>query len=181
MQRGPPYVCASFCDKLYDACSSAYLSMDARTQVLGPCGAGDFVCGRASEWVSNGTELCHAIGFSVTSFGDLEEACYGGKGSLDYISSSWRSSKSVTSPGETSNQVLEDLTQWMADMPFNERISWAVGGMVLTAGLLFVSRRQTQHQRQKQAAIQRTVRKLGTKINSTSPASPQGNRKVFAR
>ncbi|XP_051121542.1 uncharacterized protein LOC127244953 isoform X2 [Andrographis paniculata] len=181
VQRGPPRVCASFCERVYDACSSAYLAMDARTQVLGPCGVGDFVCGRASEWVSNGTELCHAAGFSVTQFGDPEEACYGGRGSLDYIANSWKSSNSEISPGEKTNEVLEDFTQWIADMTFNDRISWAVGGMVLTAGLLLFSKRKTQNQRQKQAAIQRTVRKLGTKMNSTSSHYSQGNRMGYER
>ena len=34
--------------------------------------------------------------------------------------------------------ILKDFEQWMMDMPFKERVSWAVGGLVLTAGLLFV-------------------------------------------
>ncbi|XP_011087437.1 uncharacterized protein LOC105168924 isoform X2 [Sesamum indicum] len=150
-------------------------------RVLAPCGLGDFVCGRASEWVSNGTELCHAAGFSISSFDDTEESlCYGGKGSLDNIANSWKTSHSEISPGEQSTWFLEDFRQWIADMPFNERVSWAVGGMVLTAGLLFASKRQTHNRRQKQAAIQRTVRKLGTKINSASPVN-QGNRRGIGR
>ncbi|KAL0364818.1 UNVERIFIED_CONTAM: hypothetical protein Sangu_0579400 [Sesamum angustifolium] len=138
VQRGPPRICATFCDRVYEACATAYFAMDAMTQVLAPCGLGDFVCGRASEWVSNGTELCHAAGFSVSSFDDTEESsCYGGKGSLDNIANSWKTSHSEISPGEQSTWFLEDFKQWIADMPFNERVSWAVGGMVLTAGLLF--------------------------------------------
>ncbi|XP_011087436.1 uncharacterized protein LOC105168924 isoform X1 [Sesamum indicum] len=181
VQRGPPRICASFCDRVYEACATAYFAMDAMTQVLAPCGLGDFVCGRASEWVSNGTELCHAAGFSISSFDDTEESlCYGGKGSLDNIANSWKTSHSEISPGEQSTWFLEDFRQWIADMPFNERVSWAVGGMVLTAGLLFASKRQTHNRRQKQAAIQRTVRKLGTKINSASPVN-QGNRRGIGR
>ncbi|PIN26691.1 hypothetical protein CDL12_00558 [Handroanthus impetiginosus] len=181
VQRGPPRICASFCDRVYEACSAAYFAMDAKTQVLAPCGLADFVCGRASEWISNGTELCHAAGFSVTQFEDPEEAqCYGGKGSLDYVANSWKTSHSEILPGEQSTQVLEDFRQWIADMPFNEKVSWAVGGMVLTAGLLFASRRKSHNQRQKQAAIQRTVRKLGTKISSTAPVS-QGSRRGVGR
>ncbi|KAL0335478.1 UNVERIFIED_CONTAM: hypothetical protein Sradi_4759700 [Sesamum radiatum] len=181
VQRGPPRICATFCDRVYEACATAYFAMDAMTQVLAPCGLGDFVCGRASEWVSNGTELCHAAGFSVSSFDDTEESsCYGGKGSLDNIANSWKTSHSEISPGEQSTWFLEDFKQWIADMPFNERVSWAVGGMVLTAGLLFASKRQTHNQRQKQAAIQRTVRKLGTKINSAPPVS-QGSRRGIGR
>ncbi|KAK6159869.1 hypothetical protein DH2020_003250 [Rehmannia glutinosa] len=181
MRRGPPRICASFCNRVYEACSTAYFAMDAKTQVLAPCGLGDFVCGRASEWVSNGTDLCHATGFSVISVDDPEEvSCYGGKGSLDYIANSWKTSPSDISTGEQDTRVIEDFRQWISDMTFNEKVSWAVGGMVLTAGLLFASKRQTHNQRQKQVAIQRTARKLGTKINSASPVN-QGNRKGIGR
>lgn len=107
-------------------------------QDLAPCGVGDFVCGRASEWVSNGTELCHAAGFSVRPSDDsADSSCYGGKGSLDYIANSWKSSHSEILPEEKNAWVLEDYKQWIADIPFSERVSWAIGGMVLTAGLLF--------------------------------------------
>ncbi|KAL8527956.1 hypothetical protein ACS0TY_005680 [Phlomoides rotata] len=169
IQRGPPRICASFCDRVYEACSTAYFAVDAKSQDLAPCGLGDFVCGRASEWVSNGTELCHAAGFSVRPTDESEDSlCYGGKGSLDYIANSWKSSHSEILPKEKNAWVLEDYRQWIADKPFSERVSWAVGGMVLTAGLLFASRRKTHNQRQKQATIQRG-RKLGTKMNPTSP------------
>lgn len=108
-------------------------------QALAPCGLGDFVCGKASEWVSNGTELCNAAGFSVKPFDDPEESsCYGGKGSLDYIANSWKSPRSEILRREQQNTgVVQDFKQLIADMPLSERISWAVGGMVLTAGLLF--------------------------------------------
>ncbi|KAL6494496.1 hypothetical protein OROGR_031296 [Orobanche gracilis] len=146
VQRGPPRICVSFCDRVYEACSTAYFAMDAKTQdwtimfqVLSPCGLGDFVCGRASEWVSNGTELCHASGFSLMSSDDSEEAlCYGGKGSVDYTANLWKTSPSEGSTGKLDAWRLEDFRQWISDMPFNERVSWAVGGMVLTAGLLFL-------------------------------------------
>lgn len=112
-------------------------------QVLAPCGANDFVCGRASEWASNGTELCLAAGFrveqSVGMHGGIEEvSCYGGKASLDSIADSWGASRSEK-PHKTGNSgLLEDFQQWLQDMPSNERVSWAVGGLVLTAGLLFI-------------------------------------------
>ena len=32
-QPGPPLICASFCDRIYEACSRAYFSMDVKTQV----------------------------------------------------------------------------------------------------------------------------------------------------
>ncbi|KAH6794202.1 hypothetical protein C2S52_004679 [Perilla frutescens var. hirtella] len=181
VQRGPPHICASFCNRVYEACSTAYFSMDAKTQVLAPCGLSDFVCGKASEWVSNGTELCNAAGFSVKPLDDPEDSsCYGGKGSLDYIANSWKTSNSEILREERNNWVVQDFRQLIADMPFSERISWAVGGMVLTAGLLFASKRKTHSQRQKHAAIQRTARRLGTTINYASPVS-QGNRKGVGR
>lgn len=107
-------------------------------QALAPCGLGDFVCGRASEWVSNGTELCNAAGFSANPLDDPEESsCYGGKVSLDYIANSWKSPRSEIVRREQNTGVVQDFRQLIADMPLSERISWAVGGMVLTAGLLF--------------------------------------------
>ncbi|KAL3814668.1 hypothetical protein ACJIZ3_015936 [Penstemon smallii] len=172
VQRGPPCISASFCERVFEACSMAYFSMDAKTQVLAPCGLDDFVCGRASEWVSNGTELCHVAGFNVKSIDD--SSCYGGKVSLDNIANSWKTSDSGVSHREQSAGAIEDFLQWMAEMPFNERISWAVGGMVLTAGLLFARRRKSLRQRQKLAAIQRTGRKLGTRMNSVSPKKGSG-------
>lgn len=106
-------------------------------QVLAPCGLGDFVCGRASEWVSNGTELCNAVGFSVNPDDPEESSCYGGKGSLDSIANSMKTSRSEIFRREQNTWSVQDFRQLIADMPFSERISWAVGGMVLTAGLLF--------------------------------------------
>ncbi|OVA02630.1 Folate receptor-like [Macleaya cordata] len=143
VQPGPPLICTSFCDKVFQACSNAYFSEDAKTQVLSPCGFGDFVCGRVSEWASNGTELCQLAGFATKSSEDnsevgIEPSCYGGKASLDSIADSWRTSKSGV-PKKTQNRgSFKDFQQWVREMPFNERVSWAVGGMVLTAGLLFV-------------------------------------------
>ncbi|XP_007031024.2 PREDICTED: uncharacterized protein LOC18600488 [Theobroma cacao] len=185
VRPGPPLICTSFCDRVLQACSNAYFSMDAKTQVLAPCGVNDFVCGRASEWTSNGTELCRAAGFAVKQsdvvHGGVEEtSCYGGKASLDSIADSWGASQSEK-PHKTGNfGLLEDFQQWLHDMPSSERVSWAVGGMVLTAGLLFISKRKSHSQRQKLAAIQRTARRLDGKMNQTSP-STQGNRKGSRR
>lgn len=110
-------------------------------QVLAPCSVNDFVCGRASEWVHNGTELCHSAGFAVKDdlYLDMEEtSCYGGKASLDLIADSWKASGSEVPQKVKSVALLKDFQQWVSEMPFSERVSWAVGGMVLTAGLLFV-------------------------------------------
>ncbi|XP_027160107.1 uncharacterized protein LOC113761353 [Coffea eugenioides] len=178
VQPGPPVICVSFCDRVYQACLDAYFSVDAKTQVLAPCGLKDFVCGRASEWISNGTDLCRAAGFSVKPSDDPQElSCYGGKASLDYVADLWKASESRV-PQETEGLgSLEDFRQWVEAMPFSEKVSWAVGGMVLTAGLIFASQRKSRSQRQKHAALQRTARKLGTKMNSTSPPG-RGNKKT---
>ncbi|KAK8701580.1 hypothetical protein V6N13_019967 [Hibiscus sabdariffa] len=179
IQPGPPLICTSFCDRVLQACSNAYFSMDAKTQVLAPCGVNDFVCGKASEWASNGTELCLAAGFSVKQSvgmhgGDEEASCYGGKASLDSISDSWGASR-TEKPHKTGNfGLLEDFQQWLQDMSSNERVSWAVGGLVLTAGLLFISKRKSHNHRRKLAAIQRAARKLEGKMNQTAPPSRKG-------
>ncbi|XP_016500578.1 folate-binding protein 1 isoform X2 [Nicotiana tabacum] len=177
-EAGPPVLCTSFCNKVYQACSNAYFSMDAKTQVLAPCGVSDFVCGRASQWISNGTELCRVAGFSVKSLSDDPEevSCYGGKSSVDFIADSWRASQSKVQEKTDSSGFIEDFKQWVEDMTFKERISWAVGGMVLTAGLLFTSQRKSHRQRQKLAALQRTARRLGGNVNPRSPTS-QGSEK----
>jgi len=111
-------------------------------QVLLPCGVGDFVCGRASEWISNGTELCRAAGFTVSPVGGSglsieEKSCYGGKASLDSIAESWKTSQTGTFQKDGHFGLLHDFQQWVIEMPFTERVSWAVGGLVLTAGLFF--------------------------------------------
>lgn len=71
--------------------------------------------------------------------GGVEEmSCYGGKASLDSIAGSWGGQQSEK-PHKTENfGPLEDFQQWLQDMPSSEKVSWAVGGMVLTAGLLFI-------------------------------------------
>ncbi|KAK0601627.1 hypothetical protein LWI29_025924 [Acer saccharum] len=186
VQPGPPLICTSFCDRVYDACSSAYFSVDAKTQVLAPCGVKDFVCGRAAEWVPNGTELCRAAGFAVKlpddKYFDMEEAsCYGGKVSLDKISDSWKTSRFEVPLKAESFGILEDFRQWVQEMTLSETVSWAVGGMVLTSGLLFVSRRKNHNQRQKLAPIQRTARKLDGKINQATPPGSPGSRKGSRR
>ncbi|KAL6964715.1 hypothetical protein U1Q18_035773 [Sarracenia purpurea var. burkii] len=181
VQPGPPLICDSFCNRVYDACSNAYFSVDAKTQVLAPCGVSDFVCGRASEWISNGTELCRVAGFAVKPSHDMEEtSCYGGKVSLDSIADSWQDSHSRVLLKAERSGAWQDFQQWLREMPFSERVCWAVGGMVLTAGLFFASKRKSHSQRQKHAAIQRTARQLELKINQKSPIA-RGNRKGSVR
>ena len=33
IQAGPPIICASLCDRIFDTCSNAYFAMDAKNQV----------------------------------------------------------------------------------------------------------------------------------------------------
>ncbi|KAI4349942.1 hypothetical protein L6164_010483 [Bauhinia variegata] len=185
-QPGPPLICDSFCGRIYEACSNAYFSMDVKTQILAPCGVSDFVCGRAAEWVSNGTDLCLAAGFQVKSSDNLhigreETSCYGDLASLGSVADSWKSSQfELTEKGENL-RLSEDFQQWVRKMTFSERVSWAVGGMVLTAGLVFISKRKSHSQRQKLAAIKRAARKLEGRMMEQGPSSAQGNRKRNVR
>ncbi|KAK4282769.1 hypothetical protein QN277_014107 [Acacia crassicarpa] len=188
VQPGPPLICSSFCDRIYEACSNAYFSMDVKTQIVAPCGVNDFVCGRAAEWVSNGTDLCLAAGFRVKPFDNAyvstqETSCYGDITSLDSVADSWKTSQFGGTQRGDRVRVFEDFPQWVRQMPFIERISWAIGGMVLTAGLVFMSKRQSHSQRQKLAAIRRTARKLEGRMTEQRPSSssPQENRKRFVR
>jgi hypothetical protein len=91
-------------------------------------------------WVSNGTELCRLAGFSVQARSDgVDDVfCYGGKASLDSISDSWTSSKDRPTLSSVASWDLQDLQRWAKEMPVSERVSWAIGGMVLTAGLIFI-------------------------------------------
>lgn len=173
VQPGLPVICTSLCNKVLQACANAYFAIDAMTQVLSPCGLSDTVCGRAAEWVSNGTEFCQLAGFSVQKAGvsnhDADEQfCYGGKVSLESVADSWRSSQSGSPVKGDTISVLEDFQQWAREMPIAERVSWAVGGMVLTAGLLFISKRKSYNRRQKELAVRRTARWLETRTNQQS-------------
>lgn len=187
VKPGPPLICASFCEKVFQACSDAYFSVDAITQVLAPCGVGDFVCGRASEWISNGTELCRAAGFAVKAFSDSGlsvegTSCYGGKASLDSIAESWKRSQTSNFHNDEHYGLLEDFQQWVTEMPFAERVSWAVGGLVLTAGLFFMSKRKSYSQQQKHAAIIRAARIRNLESKAGQKASTlQGRRKTAER
>ncbi|XP_057550754.1 folate-binding protein 1 [Amaranthus tricolor] len=186
VKPSPPLICTSFCERLFQACSDAYFSMDAITQVLAPCGVGDFVCGRASEWFSNGTELCRATGFAVKPLRDSglsveDTSCYGGKASIDSITESWKVSQ-TSFQEEGKYGLIEDFQQWVTEMAFAERVSWAVGGLVLTAGLFFMSKRKSYSQRQKQAAIIRAarIRQLDFKAGQRQSIT-QGSRKVVVK
>ncbi|KAG9443826.1 hypothetical protein H6P81_015166 [Aristolochia fimbriata] len=186
VQPGPPLICPSFCDMVLQACADAFFSVEAKNHVLSPCGLNDIVCGKAAEWTSNGTEFCRLAGFSVYvpekhHEGSKEPFCYGGKSSLDSIANSWRGSESGSSYKTGSSGLFEVFHQWVSEAPFSEKVSWAVGGMVLTAGLLFVSKRKSHSHRQKQAALLRTAKKLESRISKPSSATGPGNRKGITR
>ncbi|KAF2548833.1 hypothetical protein F2Q70_00023947 [Brassica cretica] len=81
-QPGTLPIRASFCDRVFQACSDAYFSSDASDQVIVPCGASEsIICGKASKWETNGTAFCYALGFTVQSA--VEEPCYASKSSLE--------------------------------------------------------------------------------------------------
>lgn len=67
-----------------------------------------------------------------------ELSCYGGKASLDKIADSWKVARSQVPQKAESLGLLLDFLQWIQEMTINEAVTWAVGGLVLTAGLLFL-------------------------------------------
>ncbi|KAF8045056.1 hypothetical protein N665_5678s0002 [Sinapis alba] len=85
IQSGTLHMCASFCDRVFEACSDAYFSSNATNQVIVPCGASEtIICGKASKWESNGTTFCYALGFTVQTAEDsAQEPCHGSKSSLE--------------------------------------------------------------------------------------------------
>jgi hypothetical protein len=74
---------------------------------------------------------------SDTSPSEVDDFCYGGKASLDSISGTWTPSKERPTLHGVTSWGLKDFQRWTKEMPVGERISWAIGGMVLTAGLIF--------------------------------------------
>lgn len=57
---------------------------------------------------------------------------------LAKIADSWIISQSEEPQKAKELSMSEDFQQWLQEMPFSDRVSWAVRGMVLTAGPLFV-------------------------------------------
>lgn len=74
----------------------------------------------------------------IVHIASAEASCYGDIASLGSVADSWKASQfEVTQKGDSLG-MLADFQQWVREMPFNERVSWAIGGMVLTAGLVFI-------------------------------------------
>ncbi|KAJ3681368.1 hypothetical protein LUZ60_015857 [Juncus effusus] len=160
-RAGPPVVCAEFCERVFEACGGAYFSLDMKTQILSPCGLNDIVCGKLREWASNGTELCSLTGFSVQKHNeDSDGFCYGGKESLGSISDSWKLDRR--------GPAFNAQTGLFKDVEISERVSWAIGGLVLTAGLIYMSKRKSYNRRQRQVGVNRVVRKLETRSRVSS-------------
>ncbi|ERN02262.1 hypothetical protein AMTRI_Chr02g265130 [Amborella trichopoda] len=182
VQRGPPVICKSFCDSVFQACSNAYFAIDGSTQVLSPCGSKDIVCGAATGWAKNGSEFCQLAGFSVHSLEDgshgIEDSyCFGEKMGIDSVQDSWKKGyESTSTRKEEEMGFVQDFHQWIQQMPFRESVSWAVGGLVLTAGLMFMSKRKSYSCRQKQAALFRTARRLEAMANHNSPTQGSARR-----
>nr|VDC58572.1 unnamed protein product [Brassica rapa] len=189
IQPGPPRICASFCDRVFDACKDAYFSSNALTQTIGPCGVNDdIICVKASNWESNGTSFCEAAGFAVqTNEDSREEPCYGSKASLESVVESWsRDSKKKTSFKTETLSCFKDLLQWVRVMTTIQKVSlgvsFLVAGMFLIRfGLcLFSLRLQWNNHKQKQrlAAIQRAARRLGGDANGDSYSAALNRRLV---
>lgn len=67
-----------------------------------------------------------------------ESSCYGDIASLDSVADSWKASPSEVAKRGDRLRVSEGFLQWVRQMTFTEKISWAIGGMVLTAGLVLL-------------------------------------------
>ncbi|CAF2036192.1 unnamed protein product [Brassica napus] len=168
-QPGPPRICASFCDRVFDACKDAYFSSNALTQTIGPCGVNDdIICVKASNWESNGTSFCEAAGFAVqTNEDSREEPCYGSKASLESVVESWsRDSKKKTSFKTETLSCFKDLLQWVRVMTTIQKVS--LGVSFLVAGMFLIRQWNNHKQKQRLAAIQRAARRLGGDANGDS-------------
>ncbi|KAL0738698.1 hypothetical protein Bca4012_014908 [Brassica carinata] len=173
IQPGPPRICASFCNKVFEACKDAYFASNALTQMIGPCGVNDIICVKTSNWESNGTSFCEAAGFSVQRNDDSrEKPCYGSKASLESsVESRPRvSKKKKTKPLKTETlSCFKDLLQWVRVMTTIQKVSLGVSFLVAGMFLIRFHRKwNNRNQKQRLAAIQRAARRLGGKANGNS-------------
>ncbi|XP_024007102.1 uncharacterized protein LOC18011706 isoform X1 [Eutrema salsugineum] len=172
IQPGPPRICASFCNKVFEACKDAYFASNALTQMIGPCGVNDdIICVKASNWESNGTAFCEAAGFSVQTNDDSrEEPCYGSKASLESVVESWsRETRKKTASKTETLSCFKDLLQWVRVMTTIQKIS--LGVSFLVAGMFLIRWYRQWHnrnQKQRLAAIHKAARRLGGNVNGNS-------------
>ncbi|KAF8105467.1 hypothetical protein N665_0157s0053 [Sinapis alba] len=179
IQPGPPRICASFCDKVFEACKDAYFASNALTQMIGPCGGNDIICVKTSNWESNGTSFCEAAGFSVQPNDDSrKEPCYGSKASLEsVVESRPRVSKKKKTPSKTETlSCFKDLLQWVRVMTTIQKIS--LGVAFLVAGMFLIRQWNNRSQKQRLAAIQRAARRLGGEANGNSYSAAINRRVV---
>ncbi|KAL3694756.1 hypothetical protein R1sor_008407 [Riccia sorocarpa] len=143
---GPPLLCPSFCESVYTACANAYFSTDPLTQVLMPCSPRDVLCAKAKEWASNSSVFCQLAGFSVVDTRDefaslAENACFDGKaearGSVDEVVKT----KQKNTRRANHKSFVDMIRKYIENMGVVIRILWAIGGLVLTAGVLHLRRR----------------------------------------
>ncbi|XP_024007104.1 uncharacterized protein LOC18011706 isoform X4 [Eutrema salsugineum] len=169
IQPGPPRICASFCNKVFEACKDAYFASNALTQMIGPCGVNDdIICVKASNWESNGTAFCEAAGFSVQTNDDSrEEPCYGSKASLESVVESWsRETRKKTASKTETLSCFKDLLQWVRVMTTIQKIS--LGVSFLVAGMFLIRQWHNRNQKQRLAAIHKAARRLGGNVNGNS-------------
>ncbi|CAH2054989.1 unnamed protein product, partial [Thlaspi arvense] len=150
IQLGPLGICASLCDRVFEACSDAYFSSDASNQVIVPCGASEgIICGKASKWESNGTAFCDAVGFTVHTADDcVQEPCYGSKSSLEPVVESLIKSGIL--------RRLKVFKELVREMTLVQQISWVVTLVVL--GTMLFNR--WRYQQRMRAMIERYARRL---------------------
>lgn len=162
VHQGPPVLCAPFCESCLKACGDAFFSFDPVKQVLMPCGPRDTICGRARKLVSNGTEFCRLAGFSVPSSKDIGSTfCFDGKMSLDARDVGSQEAEKRHSYDKVQS-TQERIRNYLRRMDTGEAILWAVGGLVLTAGVLLM-RRRCQSSLRKKAALVRRVQEAKSK------------------
>ncbi|KAJ0253775.1 hypothetical protein HA466_0114040 [Hirschfeldia incana] len=182
-QPGPPRICASFCNKVFEACKDAYFASSALTQMIGPCGVNDIICVKTSNWESNGTSFCEAAGFSVQT----KEPCYGGsKASLESsveesrrprVSIKKKKKKKKTTRLKTETlSCFKDLLQWVRVMTTVQKVS--LGVSFLVAGMFLFRQWNNRNQKQRLAGIQRAARRLGGKANGNSYSAAINRRVV---
>lgn len=173
VRPGPPVICRPFCDSVLQACADAFFAVDSLTEILMPCGSRDMICGRGLEWTSSGSQFCQLAGFSVIepmdkSAGLENPFCFDGRTSIAMLDAWDRTSQTDSSKKVLDSSLLQEFYQWARQLDTGERISWAVGGMVLTAGIIFMSKRRGHSYRQKQAAFQRTKNMLEVRMKQQS-------------
>lgn len=109
-------------------------------QILVPCGSKDVVCARGREWASNSTDFCHLAGFALEGVdiklrNGAQVSCYDGRGEpASSMGEKRGSSKKKESKAQKSTSLLDMLNDWAEHVGVSEKVLWAIGGLVLTAG-----------------------------------------------